>query len=71
MKQFQLHIQHISFGWCDIEMQINNKQLYYRASYIGANPLSTLIEACLDFKKEKGRYFIEWQDEPGTLQHQK
>ena len=68
MEQFQFYVQSISYGWCDVEMQINDKQIFYSASYIGHNPLITLIEVCLEFKKEKERCFIEWQDEPGILQ---
>lgn len=64
MKQFQFHVQSISCGWCDVEMQINDKQL----SYIGSNPLSTFIEACLCFKNERDKSCIQWQDEPGILQ---
>lgn len=45
MKQFQLHVQSISYGWCDIEMRINDKQLLYSASYVGSNPLSFLMHS--------------------------
>lgn len=38
------------------------------ASYIGSNPLSTFIEACLCFKNERDECRIQWQDEPGILQ---
>ena len=68
MTQFQFHVQSISYGWCDVEMQINDKRLYYKASCIGSNPISTFIESCLCFKYEKDKYLIKWQDEQGILQ---
>lgn len=68
MKQFQLQVQYISYGWCDIEMRINDKQLFYLASYVGPNPLSSLIEACMSFKNERKKCFIKWQAEPGIFQ---
>lgn len=49
-------------------MQINDKRLCYMASYIGSNPLSTFIEACLCFKNERDECRIQWQDELGILQ---
>ena len=68
MKQFQFHIQSISYGCCDVEMQINDKQLFYQASHIGTNPLSTLIKSCLYFKNEEDKCFIQWKNELSILQ---
>lgn len=72
---FKFHVQNLSFGNCRVTMLINDKEIHYDASYIGDNPLATLIDACADLLDTSGlayiygdgRHFIEWQAEPGTL----
>lgn len=49
MSQFKVHVQHISYGWCGIELFINGKQVKCNAGYIGPNPMASLIDTCLDF----------------------
>ena len=64
---FKFHIQNISFGWCRVLMLINDKEVWYNASYLGENPLETMIDACAYLMEEEGHYYISWQREPGTL----
>lgn len=72
---FKFHVQNLSFGNCRVTMLINDKEIHYDASYIGDNPLATLIDACADLLDTSGlayiygdgRHFIEWQAELGTL----
>lgn len=64
---FKFHVQNLSFGWCRVVMYINDKEIHYNASYLGANPIASLIEACLELYFEKGKYYITWQAEPGIL----
>lgn len=49
-------------------MYINNKMIEYNASYLGKNPLATLIDACVDLIEEDGSYDVSWEQEPGCLQ---
>lgn len=67
MKQFYIHTHYIVAGWCGVEMHINGKKIVYHASYIGSNPISSLIDACLEFDEMGGDYYIEWFAEPGSL----
>lgn len=64
---FKFHVQNISFGWCRVLMLINDKEVWYNASYLGENPLETMIDACVELKEEAGHYYISWQKEPGIL----
>lgn len=77
MKPFQVHVQYISYGWCGIELFVNNQLIKCDAGCMGPNPLASLMEACLDFdmaKTEEDRQgddieetTITWQEEPGTM----
>lgn len=67
MSSFKFRVQNLAFGWCRVVMYINDKMISYNASYLGQNPLATLIDACADLMDEDGDYYIEWQQEPGTL----
>ena len=73
---FKFHVRNLSFGWCRILMLINDKEIRYNASYICANPLTTLINACAELKdecslcyldSEEGCYSVKWENEPGKL----
>ena len=64
---FKFHVQNLAYGWCRVVMYINDKEIHYNASYLGTNPIASLIEACLDLFIEKGKYYITWQAEPGIL----
>lgn len=64
---FKFRVQSLSYGWCRVFMLINNKRIDYNASYLGANPLASFIEACEEFLIEGGDYHIVWQQEPGML----
>lgn len=79
---FSINLKEISCGDCQLELDFGSFTLPYNASYIGAEPLSTLIEAAhalqtdyepiddLDESEavQKTRsYEIIWMDEPGYL----
>lgn len=64
---FKFHVQNLAVGWCRVIMLINDKEIYFNASYLGPNPLETLIDACADLMEEGGDYYIKWEKEPGTL----
>lgn len=67
MSRFQFKVQYLSYGSCSIVMYINDKIIEYHASYLGQNPLATMIDACADLMEDDGDYYIEWQAEPGCL----
>ena len=66
---FKFSVKEIAVGWCDVEMIINDKVTNFNASYLGPNPLDSLIEACADFSDaySDGEFHIRWLREPGSL----
>ena len=77
MSQFKVHVQHITYGWCGIEISINGKRIICEAGYLGSNPIASLISACLELSVteievgENEEYIsksrIVWEEEPGTM----
>lgn len=70
MSSFSLYVNSLSYGWCLIDMYINDKKITYDASYIGDNPLDSLICGCAELLTGMAiddDYNIYWQAEPGTL----
>ena len=68
MSKFNFHVQKLSYGWSSVVMHINDKEIAYNASYLGEEPLASMIEACSDLIMEGGNYYINWYTEPGRLQ---
>ncbi len=78
-SEFKVHVQHITYGWCGIELLINGKLIKFNASYLGPNPLASLIDVCFAFYiartsiggDDKEEYSekatVTWLDEPGAL----
>lgn len=64
---FKFHVQELSYGWCRVVMQINDKEIHYNASYLGINPLESLIDACAYLQNEGKTYHAQWMEEPGML----
>ncbi len=75
MNQFKIHIRYISEGWCGIELHLNDQIVGCEASYLGPNPLDTLVDACQSFYMslyDEGEEFgklerFVWKKEPGSL----
>ena len=81
MSKFRVHVQHISYGWCGIDLFVNGKRIICNAGYMGPNPLASLIDVCLDFfvakNKEEDEEMgndefdknasITWEEEPGSM----
>lgn len=75
MSQFRIHIQQIAYGWTDIKLLINDKVIICNASYLGPEPLWSLVNTCLSFYttkyEENDEYeeeeYITWEKEPGAL----
>ena len=67
---FKFRVKEIAYGWCHVNLIINNKEIdYYASSVLGDSPVDSFIEACADFISldTDGTYYITWYDEPGTL----
>lgn len=71
----KFRIKEIAYGWCRVQMLINDKEIEFDASCLGPNPLDTFIKACLKFliaiENDEvgldGKYNISWLTEPGEL----
>lgn len=71
---FRIEIDKLTFGWEYITLVFNETRIPFQASYIGNEPLYSLIEAVFslddkdnNFNNIKGMYAIKWYDEPGVL----
>ena len=64
---FKFRIHDISSGWCNAGLSLNGKSLHFNASYIGANPMASLIDACAGLTDGAEQYCLRWEKEPGTL----
>lgn len=67
---FDIHINDIDAGNCDVIMRLNDKEITYWASYIGHEPIASLITACANINQYNDHrpYHLEWLDEPGILE---
>lgn len=67
---FKFRVQRIEVGNCDVVMTINDKVIPYSASYLGCEPMASMIEICSEMMREvemNGEDRIWWADEPGGL----
>ncbi len=65
---FAINLKEISCGDCRLDLDFGSFVLPYNASYIGDEPLSTLIEAAYALQHGQHHdYEIIWWDEPGYL----
>lgn len=65
----KIHVASISYGTEEIHLEINGDHIKYRASYIGEEPLSSLIEVAEQLELDDGwPCTAKWQDEPGLLE---
>ena len=73
IADFQINIENLVSGWESISLLFNDNPITFRASYIGQEPLGTLIEAVKALDKEyvsgsnESKYFIDWLSEPGSM----
>ena len=73
MSKMRIRVHELMVGWCDIDLHINGKLIPFHASYIGTNPIASLIENCADIKQsiDCGDAYeeeIKWVKEPGLMQ---
>lgn len=73
ISEFRIDIADFEHGWETISLIFNGVSVEFTASYIGGEPLSTLIEAvgALDSEYITGSneslYYIDWISEPGRM----
>ena len=73
VKNFDIEVEKIDSGWEYIRLRFDDTEIPFAASYIGSEPVSTLVESIfnlenhLDFNIED--YFAKWHwsDEPGVI----
>ena len=73
VKNFDIEVEKIDSGWEYIKLRFDDTEIPFAASYIGSEPVSTLVESIfnlenhLDFNIED--YFAKWHwsDEPGVI----
>lgn len=73
MSNMRIRVKELMVGWCDIDLHINGKLISFHASYIGVNPIASLIENCADMKQaidydDVYEEEIKWVKEPGLMQ---
>lgn len=73
VEKVQIDVLELEFGWETIRMTFNDRVIEYSASYVGEEPVSSLIDAataldeCYDGYIEDVCY-IQWQNEPGYME---
>lgn len=72
VDSFDIKIESLSWGSEDIILTFNGQDISFYASYIGVEPLSSMIESLIALEEEYlnlnySRYFTKWQSEPGVL----
>ena len=43
-NEFRFRVQNLSYGWCRVNMLINDKEINFNAGYLGPKPLASLID---------------------------
>lgn len=68
-KTFKFRVRELFFGSCEVVMTLNGKEITYRPTYLGKEPLASLIDGCCALMI--GRYNdinLCWESEPGALE---
>lgn len=66
-NEFRFRVQNLSYGWCRVNMLINDKEINFNAGYLGPNPLASFIEICAEFliDRDQEKLSTIWQAHPG------
>lgn len=72
IESFDINVKSLSYGSEEISLTFGNQEIPFWASYIGPEPISSLVESLVGLEDEIEnvdftRYFISWSDEPGSL----
>lgn len=66
---FEIEVTEFSFGWMNLIFNFNGIKIPFTASYIGPEPLGSLIKAVKGLEEscdgdKESRYFLSWDREP-------
>ena len=66
-NEFRFRVQNLSYGWCRVNMLINDKEINFNAGYLDPNPLASFIEICAEFliDRDQEKLSTIWQAHPG------
>lgn len=73
VDKVQIDVLVLEVGWETIRMTFDDRVIEYHASYVGEEPISTLIDAadalggCYNGYLEY-KCFVQWQKEPGCIE---
>lgn len=73
VKDFDIEIECIDLGWEYIKLRFDDTEIPFDASYIGSEPVSTLVESIINlenhFRIDTDDYFAKWHwdSEPGVI----
>ena len=65
---FWIELKEACYGWQYISLHFGSTEIPFYASYMGLEPLTTLIDSVLELETDDDDYYeIRWSDEPGRL----
>ena len=73
VDKVQIDVLELEVGWETIRMTFDDRVIDYCASYVGEEPISTLVDAadaldgCYNGYREE-KCFVQWQKEPGFIE---
>ena len=68
-KSFKIRVIELSFGSCDVVMTINGNVIPYYATYVGKEPMASLIDGCYALMIDNHDDIkLGWEAEPGALE---
>ena len=73
VDKVQIDVLELEVGWETIRMTFDDRVIEYCASYVGEEPISTLVDAadaldgCYNGYREE-KCFVQWQKEPGFIE---
>lgn len=73
-KEFSIKIDNMFYGWESVVLNFNGIEIPFEASYIGDEPVSSLIVAVnaldceYDSESSESNYTFSWKSEPGVME---
>ena len=69
IEKFEFDIRDLSYGWETICLKFDKVSIVFRTSYVGEEPLSTLISSAADLQNEGDNVCnLFWHSEPGHIE---
>ncbi len=68
-KSFKFRVRELSYGSCEVVMTLNGIVIPYYATYVGKEPLASLIDGCYALMIDNHDDIkLCWESEPGALE---